>query len=102
MSSSPIDKEVLKKEVASCLSSAKEIRKIIIFGSFLKSPAPHDMDIAVFQDSREIYLPLAMKYRKMLNPVSKKIAIDVLPIRPDPKPTLFLKEIENGEVIYER
>jgi hypothetical protein len=36
------------------------------FGSFLTSNDPHDLDIAVFQDSDESYYPLAMKYRRKL------------------------------------
>lgn len=60
------------------------------------------MDIAVFQESKEAYLPLALKYRRKLAPVSEKIPIDVIPVRPRPIHGTFLEEIERGEVIYER
>ena len=42
------------------------------------------MDVAVFQDSSETYLPLAIKYRSKLRSVSGLIPLDVLPIRPNP------------------
>ena len=97
-----LDKEAIKKDVVECLAGASEIRRIIVFGSFLTSDAPNDIDVAVFQESKAPYLELAMKYRKMLRPVYRKIAVDVIPIRPEPNRSFFLGEIEAGEVIYER
>ena len=97
-----LDKEAVKKDVVRCLAGAKEIRRIVVFGSFLTSDAPNDIDVAVFQESKAPYLELAMKYRKMLRPVFRKIAVDVIPVRPDPEQTSFLGEIEAGEVVYER
>ena len=102
MNVSVTEKDVLKKEVARCLSGEPEIKRVVIFGSFLHSDNPHDMDIAVFQNSSENYFPLAMKYCRMLEPVARKIALDVFPIRPFPKESSFLREIEAGEVVYER
>jgi hypothetical protein len=29
------------------------------------------------------------------------IPLDVIPVRPNPEPGAFMKEIENGEVVYE-
>ena len=58
--------------------------------------------MAIFQGSKTSYLDLAMKYRKMLHPVLRKIAVDVIPIRSEPNRSFFLSEIEAGEVIYER
>lgn len=97
-----LDKEAIKKDVVQCLAGASEIRRIIVFGSFLTSDAPNDIDVAVFQESKAPYLELAMKYRKMLGPVYRKIAVDVIPVRPEPDHTSFLGEIEAGEVVYER
>ena len=97
-----LDKEAIKKDVVGCLAGAKEIRRIIVFGSFLTSDAPNDIDVAVFRESKTPYLELAMKYRKMLRPVYRKIAVDVIPVRPEPEHTSFLGEIEAGEVVYER
>jgi uncharacterized protein len=97
-----LDKDAIKKDVVRCLAGASEIRRIIVFGSFLTSDAPNDIDVAVFQESNAPYLELAMKYRKMLSPVYRKIAVDVIPIRPKPDRTSFLGEIEAGEIVYER
>ena len=46
------------------LKTEREVCRIVVFGSFVNSDNPHDMDVAVFQDSDEKYLPLAMKYRR--------------------------------------
>jgi len=54
-------KDELKKELVACLSSDDEVKKIVIFGSFVKSSDPLDLDVAVFQESNETYLPLALK-----------------------------------------
>ncbi|MGD0077850.1 MAG: nucleotidyltransferase domain-containing protein, partial [Sedimentisphaerales bacterium] len=58
------EKQNLKRELVGCLQTEKEIRRIVIFGSFLNSSDPHDIDVAVFQDSDDQYLTLALKYRK--------------------------------------
>jgi uncharacterized protein len=97
-----LDKETIKKDIVRCLAGAEEIRRIVVFGSFLTADAPNDIDVAVFQESKVPYLELAMKYRKMLRPVYRKIAVDVVPVRPEPCHTSFLGEIEAGEVVYER
>lgn len=95
-------KEELKRAVVECLSGDEDVRRIVVFGSFLSSDEPHDMDVAVFQTSREPYLPLALRYRRRVRPVTRRIPVDVFPIRPDPEPGGFLSEIERGEVVYER
>jgi predicted nucleotidyltransferase len=95
-------KDFLKKELVSCLTEDREIRRIVVFGSFLTSSAPADMDVAVFQDSNESYLTLAMKYRKQTRPVSQRIPLDIIPLRNDVSNDPFLKEIESGETVYER
>jgi predicted nucleotidyltransferase len=97
-----LDKEAIKKDVVRCLAGAKEIRRIVVLGSFLTADDPNDIDVAVFQESKAPYLELAVKYRKLLRPVYRKIDVDVIPVRPDPGQTSFLGEIEAGETIYER
>ncbi len=64
MTLSSEERERLKREVAACLSGEPEVRRIVVFGSFVTSPTPHDLDVAVFQESDEDYLPLALKYRR--------------------------------------
>jgi len=95
-------KEEFKRGVVECLKDEPEVQRIVVFGSFLTSDDLNDMDVAVFQTSRESYLPLALKYRKRVRPLAKRIPVDVIPVRPDPEPGSFLTELEQGEVIYER
>lgn len=96
------EKDALSRELASCLSSEKEVRKIVIFGSFVHSDNPHDLDVAVFQESNQSYLPLALRYRKKTRPVSRKIPLDIFPFRVGASDILFQAEIDRGTVIYER
>ena len=98
----PETKERLKKEIVECLSEFPEVQRVVIFGSFVTSDDPHDLDIAVFQDSDESYYPLALKYRRILRGVSNSIPLDVIPLRRSPELGSFLKEIQRGEVLYER
>jgi len=96
-------REILKQEIKESLVSENEIQKIILFGSFLKSNDPKDIDIAIIQSSDEPYITLAMKYRKLTRNISKKIPLDIIPIKLNPTyKNWFLSEIESGELIYER
>ncbi len=95
-------KDSLKRKLVSCLEGEKEVRKIVIFGSFLKSSDPHDLDVAVFQDSSEKYLPLAMKYRKKTRAVARLIPLDIIPLKANARNGSFMDEIAQGEIIYER
>ncbi|MCE5341378.1 MAG: nucleotidyltransferase domain-containing protein [Planctomycetaceae bacterium] len=97
-----IDKENIINNIVNFLNDEPEVRRIVIFGSFLTSPNPNDIDVAVFQDSNEKYLSLAMKYRKKTRPVSEKIALDIFPLRPDAREGFFMDEIAMGRVVYER
>ena len=102
MNSKGETKEMLKREIVDRLSEFPEVLKVVIFGSFITSDDPHDIDIAVFQNSNESYYPLAMKYRRTLRSVANKIPIDVIPMRKNPIKGPFMQEIERGEVLYER
>lgn len=95
-------KDSLKKQLISCLAGEKEIRKIVIFGSFLESSEPHDLDVAIFQESNEKYLPLAMKYRGKIRAIARIIPIDIIPLKADASGGIFMDEIAQGEIIYER
>lgn len=98
-----VDKESIKRELAACLGCENEVRKVVIFGSFLNRSEPHNLDVAVFQDSQEGYLPLALKYRKLTRSISNRIPLDIIPLKNDASATsFFLAEIEKGEVVYER
>jgi predicted nucleotidyltransferase len=96
------EKAEIKRSLADCLSADPEVQRVVVFGSFLTSPDPHDVDVAVFQSSQERYLPLALRYRRRVRPVAKTIPVDVIPVRAQPVPGPMTAEIERGEVIYER
>ena len=96
------EKDTLKRELVDCLHAEQEVQKIVIFGSFLSSDDPHDLDIAVFQDSAAPYLPLAMKYRRKTRSVARRIPLDILPLKSQTSDDPFLAEVAKGEVVYER
>jgi predicted nucleotidyltransferase len=98
----PQQKSEIIRELVGFLKDEPEIQRIVVFGSFLSSNAPNDLDVAVFQTSSEKYLPLAMKYRRKIEPLAQRIAVDVIPLRPNPPKVTFLEEIARGEVVYER
>jgi uncharacterized protein len=95
------ERTYIKKKLRETLSKEKEVSRIIIFGSFLNSKSPGDIDVAVFQNSEEKYLSLSLKYRKLTREIAKIIPLDIIPIRENSEGT-FLNEIKMGEVIYER
>jgi len=95
------EKKEIKKKIIDNLCEEKEIQKIIIFGSFTNSDQPEDIDIAIIQNSNEKYLPLSLKYRKLVREISKTIPVDIVPLNPSLKGS-FINEIQHGEIIYER
>jgi predicted nucleotidyltransferase len=95
-------KDSIKQQLVSCLAGEKEVCKIVIFGSFLKSGDPHDLDVAVFQDSSEKYLPLAMKYRKKTRSIARIMPLDIIPLKARAEGDGFMDQIAQGETIYER
>jgi len=95
-------KQLLKQQLVGLLKREKEVCRIVVFGSFVNSSDPHDLDVAVFQDSDEKYLPLAMKYRSKTRDIARMIPMDILPLRAGMEGDTFLDEIDRGEVIYER
>ena len=95
------EKLYIKEKLKETLSKEKEVSRIIIFGSFLNSKSPRDIDVAVFQNSKEKYLNLSLKYRKLTRDIAKLIPLDIIPIKENSFGT-FLNEINLGEVIYER
>jgi len=101
MTVSNAQKENIKSQIRDLLSKEQEIQKIVLFGSFINSNNPNDIDIAVFQDSNEKYLPLSLKYRKLVREISRILPVDVIPLKTNAQGA-FLNEIETGEIIYER
>ncbi len=78
-----------------------EIDKVIIFGSFFESNNPNDIDVAIVQETDSNFLALSLKYRKALRDLSKKIALDIVPLKKD-FDGFFAQEIKKGRVIYEK
>jgi predicted nucleotidyltransferase len=95
-------KQLLIQQLVSSLKIEREVCRIVVFGSFVKSDDPHDMDVAVFQDSDEKYLPLAMKYRRKTRDIARIIPVNILPLKAGVQGDIFIDEIARGEVIYER
>ena len=95
-------KDAVKRELVDCLRTEKEARKIILFGSFMSSDDPHDLDRAVLQDSAASYLPLAMQYRRKTRAVARRIPLDIFPLKSQILNDPFLVEIARGEVVYAR
>ena len=102
MNLSNYETENIKKRRVDKLRLQEEIRKIVIFGSFLSDKNPSDIDVAVFQNSKEDYLQLALRSRKAVREISKRIPIDIIPILTDKSNDFILNEIGSGEVIFER
>ncbi len=94
------EKENLKRQLADSLRHEPEITKIVVYGSFLAVEDPHDLDVAVFQNSRQVYLPLAMKYRRKTRSIARLIPLDIIPLRPGAT-GVMLDAIALGEVVYE-
>jgi predicted nucleotidyltransferase len=97
-----LEKNQIKCDVAACLRGEPEVRRVMVFGSFLARSDPNDLDVAVFQDTDESYLPLAVKYRRLLRAVAARIPLDVIPVRHGVAGGQFVREIQRGEVVYER
>ena len=95
-------KDIIKLQLIESLKPEEEINKIIVFGSFLSSENPNDIDVAILQDSEEPYLSLAMKYRRLTRKIAKTIPIDIIPLKLTNPANSFLSEIEAGEIIYEK
>lgn len=96
------DRARITDQLVESLRMEPEIRRIVIFGSFLKSESPHDLDVAIYQESDEDYLTLAMKYRRKTRDIARRIPVDIVPLRYGSTDTLFLAEIEAGNTVYER
>ncbi|WP_045221112.1 nucleotidyltransferase domain-containing protein [Desulfonatronum thioautotrophicum] len=95
-------RENVRKNLVDSLSPEPEVRRIVVFGSFLSATEPSDVDVAVFQDSTDGYLQLAMKYRRLTRNIAKTIALDILPLRESHYPSAVPSNIAEGQVIYER
>ncbi|MDK9718812.1 MAG: nucleotidyltransferase domain-containing protein [Trichlorobacter sp.] len=100
---SHIDKLQIRQQLQSVFVDDSKVEKIIVFGSFITSDTPHDLDVAVFCNSSDDYLTLALALRKKLRGISSIIPIDLVPIAMPCDPSAqFMQEINKGEVVYEK
>jgi len=83
------------------LSQFSEVNKVILFGSFINSNNPNDIDIAIVQNSNDNFLTLSLKYRKVLRDLSKVIPLDIVPIKENEN-GVFMNEINKDQIVYER
>ena len=97
-----MEKNAIKRDLAVSLRNESEITKIVVFGSFLMVSDPHDLDVAIFQNSNQPYLPLAMKYRRKTRMIANRITLDILPLKAGVQDSIMLNAIAQGEVVYER
>ena len=93
--------KILITKLVDKFASENEVVKLVLFGSFLTSEQANDLDLAVFQNSNADYLSLALKYRRLSREIIGSLPVDIIPIKNSPEGP-FLKEILNGEVIFER
>jgi len=77
------------------------LKKLFLFGSFLSSENPNDIDLAIFQNSNENYLTLSLRYRKLLRKINIPIPVDVIPLI-NGRSNDFTLEIREGEILFER
>ena len=97
------EKEELKQQIRTFCTRNSAIEKVIIFGSFIHSLTPHDIDLAIISNSSADYLTQAMEYRRLLRPISQIIPIDIIPIKKEAfNNEGFISEIRRGELIYEK
>ena len=101
MTLTEIQKENIKNKIREKLSNEPEVQKVVLFGSFINSAHPNDIDVAIFQNSKESYLPLSLKYRKLIREISRIIPTDVIPLKSNAEGA-FVDSIQSGEIIYER
>jgi len=95
-------KQELKDRISASLNTDINVTKIVIFGPFLESVAPKSINVAVYQESTEGYFQLSMKYRKKMKALTRKIQINIFPIRNNIEEATILTEMEITEVIFKR
>lgn len=101
MTLTEIQKDKIKNKIREKFSKEREVQKVVVFGSFIKSEHPNDIDIAIFQNSDESYLSLALKYRKLIREISRILPTDVIPLKSNTEGD-FIDEIQTGQLIYEK
>jgi predicted nucleotidyltransferase len=99
---STFQKNQIKQAVVDAIKEEKDIRKIIVFGSFLSSETPGDIDVAVLGKFTKGYLEAATRLRKKVRHIAKILPVDIIPILEDTPQNEFVQEVYKGEVVYEK
>ena len=97
-----LNKQRLKQAVVDAMRDEFAIHKIMIFGSFLTSDTPGDIDVAVFGNFPQWYLETALRLRKKVRHLAAILPIDIVPVQEGAPCSRFMEAFEQGEVIYER
>lgn len=97
-----IPKNQIKQAIVEAIKDEAGIHKIIIFGSFLVSDTPGDIDVAVLGVFPQGYLETAITLRRKVRHIAKILPVDIVPVREDISGNTFVQEIQKGEVIYEK
>jgi predicted nucleotidyltransferase len=95
-------KNQIKQAIVNAIKGETSVHKIIIFGSFLHSETPADIDVAVFGHFAQGYLETAIQLRKKVRHIAKILPVDIVPILEEMPGNSFVQEVSQGEVIYER
>jgi uncharacterized protein len=101
MSTMQLSKYQIKQAIVEAIKGDAAIHKIIIFGSFLKSDTPNDIDVAVVGEFKQGYLDAAIQLRQHVRQIAKILPVDIVPIQENAPPNSFVQDIFDGEVIYE-
>jgi predicted nucleotidyltransferase len=93
-------KERIYATLADHFRKYPEIKRVIVFGSFVSQEDPNDLDLAVFSENTEDYLVIALRLRRQLRALHLPLPVDLIPIHCQAEPSLFLSSIEEGKVVY--
>jgi predicted nucleotidyltransferase len=91
----------IKQAIVDAMKAETDVHKIIIFGSFLRSETPNDIDVAVVGNFNQGYLDAALRLRQHVRHIAKILPVDIVPIQENAPPNSFVQDILDGEVIYE-
>jgi len=65
-----IEKQQIRQQIRSAFVDDSKVEKVVVFGLFITSEFPQDIDLAVFCYSNDDYLTLALALRKKLRGIS--------------------------------
>lgn len=81
--------------------SGPEVKKLILFGSFVESANPNEINLAIISEENLDYISKVAKYRKKIKDLSKKIPVQIFPLLSSEKIYLHDK-IKHGVTLYSK